>query len=113
MYRELLAVDLPTVLGVARAENLDIRQARAQVDSSQAEVAAAEAELQSARADLARFEALLASNAGSRKQRDDAASSPKSPKIFPISKSTKAPKNCVNVSRRCGRSIVTRRTSCA
>jgi membrane fusion protein YbhG len=55
----------------ARAE--DIRQARAQAESSQAEVVAAEAELQSANADLQRFEALLQSNSGSRKQRDDAA----------------------------------------
>jgi HlyD family secretion protein len=55
----------------ARAE--DIRQARAQADSAQADVQAAEAELHSATADLERFEALLRSNAGSRKQRDDAA----------------------------------------
>jgi HlyD family secretion protein len=51
----------------------DLRQARAQAESAQADVAAAEFELKSAAADLARFEALLASNAGSRKQRDDAA----------------------------------------
>ena len=55
----------------ARAE--DVRQARAQVDSAQAEVRAIESELQSASADLERFEALLQANAGSRKQRDDAA----------------------------------------
>ena len=55
----------------ARAE--DVRQALAQAGSAQAEVTAAESELRSASADLARFEALLASNAGSRKQRDDAA----------------------------------------
>ena len=55
----------------ARAE--DIRQARAQADSAQADVVAAESELQSATTDLQRFEALLQSNAGSRKQRDDAA----------------------------------------
>jgi HlyD family secretion protein len=54
-----------------RAE--DVRQARAQFESAQADAAATEAELQSARADLVRFEALLATNAGSRKQRDDAA----------------------------------------
>jgi HlyD family secretion protein len=69
--RDQAVAQLRLLQAGARAE--DIRQARAQVDSSQAEVAAAEAELQSARADLARFEALLASNAGSRKQRDDAA----------------------------------------
>jgi HlyD family secretion protein len=69
--RDQAAAQLRLLQAGARAE--DIRQARAQVDSAQAEAAAAEAELQSARADLARFEALLASNAGSRKQRDDAA----------------------------------------
>ena len=55
----------------SRAE--DIRQARAQADSIQADVVAAESELQAATADLQRFDALLQSNAGSRKQRDDAA----------------------------------------
>jgi HlyD family secretion protein len=57
----------------AGARTEDIRQAHAQVESAQADVSAAEAELRSARDDLARFEGLLASNAGSRKQRDDAA----------------------------------------
>lgn len=51
----------------------DIRQASAQADSARADVAAAEAELHSATEDLRRFEALLAAKAGSRKQRDDAA----------------------------------------
>jgi len=51
----------------------DIRQAGAQAQSADADVRAAEAELQSATADLERFDALLKSNAGSRKQRDDAA----------------------------------------
>jgi HlyD family secretion protein len=55
----------------ARAE--DIRQARAQESSAQADIAAAESELEAANADLQRFDALLKSNAGSRKQRDDAA----------------------------------------
>jgi HlyD family secretion protein len=55
----------------SRAE--DIRQARAQADSAAAEIVAAESELQSATTDLQRFDALLQSNAGSRKQRDDAA----------------------------------------
>ena len=50
----------------------DIRQARAQADSALADVAAAESELRAATEDVTRFEALLASNAGSRKQRDDA-----------------------------------------
>jgi HlyD family secretion protein len=57
----------------AGARPEEVRQARAQAESAQADVAAAESELRSAEADLARFEALLASNAGSRKQRDDAA----------------------------------------
>jgi HlyD family secretion protein len=57
----------------AGARPEDVRQARAQADSAQADVKAAEAELEAASADLQRFEALLESNAGSRKQRDDAA----------------------------------------
>jgi HlyD family secretion protein len=51
----------------------EIRQAQAQVEQAQADVRAAEAEQASATADLERFEALLRANAGSRKQRDDAA----------------------------------------
>ena len=51
----------------------EIRQASAQAESAQAEIVVAESELQAATTDLSRFEALLASNAGSRKQRDDAA----------------------------------------
>jgi HlyD family secretion protein len=50
----------------------EIRQAGAQAESARADVAAAEAELRAAADDAARFEALLAANAGSRKQRDDA-----------------------------------------
>lgn len=57
----------------AGARDEDVRQARAQAESAQAEVRAAEAELEAASADLRRFEALLEANAGSRKQRDDAA----------------------------------------
>jgi HlyD family secretion protein len=57
----------------AGARGEDVRQARAQADSAQADVRAAEAELEAASADLQRFEALLEANAGSRKQRDDAA----------------------------------------
>ena len=57
----------------AGARGEDVRQARAQADSAQADVQAAEAELEAASADLQRFEALLKANAGSRKQRDDAA----------------------------------------
>jgi len=51
----------------------DIRQARAQAESAQSDTQAADSELHAAAADLQRFEALLRSNAGSRKQRDDAA----------------------------------------
>ena len=69
--RDQAVAQLRLLQAGARAE--DIRQARAQVESAQADVVAAEAELRSGRDDLARFEGLLASNAGSRKQRDDAA----------------------------------------
>ncbi len=51
----------------------DIRQAQAQAESAQADVKAAETELDAANADLQRFENLLKANAGSVKQRDDAA----------------------------------------
>src|SRR5688572_5257498 len=50
----------------------EVRQARAQAESARADVAATESELRAASDDVARFEALLASKAGSRKQRDDA-----------------------------------------
>jgi len=68
--RAQAAAQLALLRAGARAE--DVRQARAQADSAQADASAAESELRSATADLARFEALLAANAGSRKQRDDA-----------------------------------------
>jgi HlyD family secretion protein len=54
----------------ARAE--DVRQAEAQVSATETDVRAADAELASARADVERFEMLLRSNSGSRKQLDDA-----------------------------------------
>lgn len=69
--RDQAAAQLRLLLAGARSE--DVRQATAQFESTQADVKAAEAEWQSAREDLSRFEALLTSNAGSRKQRDDAA----------------------------------------
>lgn len=50
----------------------DIRQAEAQVASARADVAAADADVAAASTDVDRFESLLASNSGSRKQRDDA-----------------------------------------
>ena len=69
--RDQAAAQLWLLQAGARTE--DVRQARAQADSARAEIAATESELQAAEADLARFEALLRANAGSRKQRDDAA----------------------------------------
>ena len=50
----------------------DVRQAEAQAAATDTEVRSADAELAAAQADVDRFEALLASNSGSRKQRDDA-----------------------------------------
>lgn len=57
----------------AGARREDVRQSQAQADTARSEAAAADAELRAAADDLGRFEALLAANAGSRKQRDDAA----------------------------------------
>jgi HlyD family secretion protein len=54
----------------ARVE--DVRQAEAQTASAQAEADATGSDLTAAEADVQRFESLLASNSGSRKQRDDA-----------------------------------------
>jgi membrane fusion protein YbhG len=56
----------------AGARPEEIRQAEAQVASAQAEASAAAADLSAAEADVQRFEQLLASDSGSRKQRDDA-----------------------------------------
>jgi HlyD family secretion protein len=70
-HRDQAVAQLRLLQAGSRAE--DVRHARAQAESAQAEVGAAETELASASADLERFEALLASRAGSRKQRDDAA----------------------------------------
>jgi HlyD family secretion protein len=50
----------------------DIRQAEAQAASADADARAAEADLAASATDVDRFEALLASSSGSRKQRDDA-----------------------------------------
>jgi len=61
---------LRLLLAGSRAE--DIREAEAQAAGADAEARAAEADLTASAADLDRFEALLASNSGSRKQRDDA-----------------------------------------
>jgi HlyD family secretion protein len=69
--RDQAVAQLKLLQAGARPE--DIRQARAQAASAEAEVRAAQAELAAADQDLRRFDALLQANAGSRKQRDDAA----------------------------------------
>ena len=56
----------------AGARPEEVRQAEAQIDVLTAEIAALDAELVAADADRERFESLLAADAGSRKQRDDA-----------------------------------------
>jgi HlyD family secretion protein len=61
---------LRLLLAGARPE--DVRQAEAQVAATETEVRGADAERMAAQTDVDRFEALLASNSGSRKQRDDA-----------------------------------------
>ena len=68
--RSHAAAQLRLLQAGARPE--EIRQADAHAESARADIAAAESELRAATEDVARFEALLASNAGSRKQRDDA-----------------------------------------
>jgi HlyD family secretion protein len=68
--RDQAAAQLRLLVAGARAE--DVRQAEAQLASAQSQVGVADADLRSAEADVERFEALLASNSGSRKQRDDA-----------------------------------------
>lgn len=57
----------------AGARPQEIRQGEAQEAAAVADLATARSELASAERDLERFESLLASNSGSRKQRDDAA----------------------------------------
>ena len=69
--RDQAVAQLRLLQAGSRAE--DIRQAQAQVDGADADAKAADAELAAATADLRRFDALLQANAGSRKQRDDAA----------------------------------------
>ncbi len=68
--RQQADAQLRLLLAGARVE--DVRQAEAAVAASETEVRAADAELSAARADVDRFEMLLASKSGSRKQRDDA-----------------------------------------
>jgi HlyD family secretion protein len=69
---DLAAAEAQLRLVVSGARVEDIRQAASQAAASRAELQAAQTELESAGQDLARFETLLASNSGSRKQRDDA-----------------------------------------
>jgi membrane fusion protein YbhG len=69
--REQAQAQLALLRAGSRPE--DIRQATAQAQAAQADVRAAQAELDAAAADLERFENLLRANAGSVKQRDDAA----------------------------------------
>jgi len=61
---------LRLLLAGARPE--EIRQAEAQVAAATADVEAAEVDVRAAEADADRFDQLFMSNAGSRKQRDDA-----------------------------------------
>jgi HlyD family secretion protein len=68
--REGAQAQLRLLLAGAREE--EVRQADAQLRAAEAEVSTIAAELKSAALDLQRFEALLAANAGSQKQRDDA-----------------------------------------
>lgn len=68
--RDQAEAQLRLLLAGARAE--DVRQAEAQVAAAEADALAAAADLAAAEKDVERFEALLASNSGSRKQRDDA-----------------------------------------
>lgn len=65
------AAQLQLLLAGSRRE--DIAQAQAQAQAARDEAAAARAELTAAETDFQRFKALLESNAGSHKQRDDAA----------------------------------------
>jgi HlyD family secretion protein len=69
--RDQAVAQLALLRAGARAE--DIRQADAQVMAAQSEMAAAREDLAAAEADFIRFDTLLQSNSGSRKQRDDAA----------------------------------------
>jgi len=70
---ELAVTEAQLRLLEAGSRREDIRQAEAQLAAADAEAATARSELESAARDLERFEALLRGNAGSRKQRDDAA----------------------------------------
>ncbi len=68
--RDQAEAQLRLLLAGSRSE--DIHQAEAQVSSAAADATASAVELSAAETDVQRFELLLASNSGSRKQRDDA-----------------------------------------
>jgi HlyD family secretion protein len=68
--RDQANAQLQLLLAGSRPE--DIRQAEAQAAAADSDASAADVELASAQEDVNRFEALVASNSGSRKQRDDA-----------------------------------------
>jgi membrane fusion protein YbhG len=68
--RDQASAQLRLLRAGSRAE--DIRQAESQLAAARADQAAADAEVAAAQLEVDRFEALLASNSGSRKQRDDA-----------------------------------------
>ncbi len=70
---ERAAADAQLRLLEAGSRIEDVRQSEAQASAARADVEAARSELESAEADFRRFDALLAANSGSRKQRDDAA----------------------------------------
>ena len=69
---EQAQADAQLRLLLAGSRQEDIQQAESQLASTRAEAAAVKAELAGAEQDLERFDTLLKSNAGSRKQRDDA-----------------------------------------
>ena len=68
--RDQAQAQLRLLLAGSRPE--DVRQAEAQLATTQADATAAEAELVAAQVEVDRFEELLASDAGTRKQRDEA-----------------------------------------
>lgn len=70
---ERSAADAQVRLVQAAARPEDVKQAESQIVTARADASAAAAELAAAEQDLERFESLLKTNSGSRKQRDDAA----------------------------------------
>ena len=70
---EQAAADSQLRLVQAAARPEDVRQAESQIATARADQSATASELAAAEQDLQRFESLLQSNSGSRKQRDDAA----------------------------------------